>query len=119
MSFTIFCKREDAEPSCPEGGAKSQCLNCADNILEGKIDESMGFKWKALLGYPEDRSCPDCGEEEIHVDPREVERHCQFSDESHGMYCCRCGTWMYKPANTDMSGWECPCDSCSVQRFRY
>lgn len=117
--MTVFCKRDNVEPSRPDGGGRSQCLNCANKIIEDEIDESMGFKWKVLSGYPEDRSCPDCGEKEIHVDPRDVERQCQFCDESHGMYCCQCGTWMYKPTNVDMSGWECPCDSCSAQRIRY
>ena len=117
MSFNIFCRDNNKEPNEPEEGVTSQCLNCADKIRNDEIDETMEFKCKKLLNYPQVRSCPDCSEEEIHEDPRNVERGCQFNDESHGMYCCRCGTWMHKSPNVDLSGWECPNDSCSVRRL--
>jgi hypothetical protein len=116
MSFNIFCKN-DEEPTSPEEGGRSQCINCARMIRNDEIDEPMSFKWKTLLNYPQNRSCPDCDEAEIHEDPRNVDRHCQFKDESHGMYCCRCGTWMYKPTNVDISGWKCPNESCSFRKL--
>lgn len=119
MGFEPECKKDNPTPKTPEGGATAQCRNCAQMILDGETDESMSYKWKELKNYPDDLSCPDCGEAEIHPDPRDPkhDRSCQFSDERHEMFCCRCGTWMYRVPNVDVSGWKCPNEKCSVRKL--
>jgi hypothetical protein len=120
MGYHIECKTDDPTPRSPEDGATAQCRNCAEKIRNGEIDESMGYKWKKLTNYPDDLSCPDCGAEKIHPDPRAEENHrgCMFRDGvSHPKFCCRCGTWMYIVPNVDVSGWKCPDDNCGIRKL--
>lgn len=113
-----FCDNRDGDEPHQPDRVVIKCVNCLQKIHDGELDESVSFHWKELENYPEDRSCPDCGDE-IHIHPEEVDTYCRSARDGteHGRFCCDCGTWMIKAQNVDLGGWECPNDSCGIQRL--